>query len=237
MKRPPSLSESAIYTGNYVSMNDGPLVPYSQDKVKDIEAVKGAEAAESAVAAVASMYWDCEKACEYSLRFTFHITLISIFETIFFFLFISKDEDSGILGTTSHYTDALIDRCAALPRNDTDLLNSILVKLINASSIISKGDISANRRINYNNQLYQLSWTYVIILFACMTSIATFSKWKKYKISWSYIIIENIILVSMLGLYEYMFFETVIKNYLAETPEEISELFIKSLQTRCHILI
>ena len=58
----------------------------------------------------------------------------------------------------------------------------------------------------------------------------------KFKIKWKHIILENFVLVMFLGLYEFMFFETIIKNYVVESPQEISALFIKSLQQQCNLL-
>ena len=48
-----------------------------------------------------------------------HISLISLFETIFFFQFIAKSEDSGLLKTIDGYVYALGDSCAAWPANIT----------------------------------------------------------------------------------------------------------------------
>jgi len=41
----------------------------------------------------------------------------------------------------------------------------------------------------------------------------------------------------MLGVYEFMFFETIIKKYMAESPDEISANFVKGLQSQCGLLV
>jgi len=178
-----------------------------------------------------------EKCCEYLLLFLIHITLISIFETVFFFMFVSKDEDNGILSTTAHYTDALLDRCHGLNKNQTAVLNYVLVQLFNASAIEAAGATAVSKRTTFNLELLYRSWMYVGGLFGSIIVVGVFSKWRQYRIHWFKIIAENLVLVAMLGVYEFMFFETIIKKYVTESPDEISANFVKGLQTQCGLLL
>ena len=178
-----------------------------------------------------------EKCCEYLLLFLIHITLISIFETVFFFMFVSKDEDNGILSTTSHYTDALLERCHGLNKNQTSALNYVFLQLFNASVIEARGAAASARRTTFNLELLYRSWMYVGGLFGSILVVGAFSKWRKYRIGWYAIVGENLVLVAMLGVYEFMFFETIIKKYMTESPDEISANFVKGLQSQCGLLL
>jgi hypothetical protein len=178
-----------------------------------------------------------EKCCEYLLLFLIHITLISIFETVFFFLFVSKDEDNGILSTTAHYTDALLGMCHGLNKNQTAALNYVFLQLFNASMIEAAGVAAATQRTTFNLGLMYQSWMYVGGLFGSIVVVGAFSKWRQYRIRWCAIIGENLVLVAMLGVYEFMFFETIIKKYMTESPDEISANFVKGLQSQCGLLV
>jgi hypothetical protein len=178
-----------------------------------------------------------EKCCEYLLLFLIHITLISIFETVFFFLFVSKDEDNGILSTTAHYTDALLGMCQGLNKNQTDVLNYVFLQLFNATNIEAAGAAAATQRTTFNLELMYRSWMYVGGLFGSIMVVGAFSKWRQYRIRWCAIIGENLVLVAMLGVYEFMFFETIIKKYMTESPDEISANFVKGLQSQCGLLV
>jgi Ca2+/Na+ antiporter len=171
------------------------------------------------------------------LRFLIHITLISVFETVFFFLFVSKDEDAGILMATDYYTDAIVGSCSILTRNESAFINSILGRFVNGSAVIRAGVTAAAGREVINAGLMRQSYFYIGGLAGVMTAIATFAVWRRFKIAWIALIWENLVFVTLLGLYEYMFFVTIIKNYNAETPDEISSGFVQGLQRRCGLLL
>jgi hypothetical protein len=169
------------------------------------------------------------------MRFIFHIFLISVFEVVFFFAFVSKDEDQGILMTTNYYSNSIINSCSKFNTTEREILNFIFSKFVNSTQIISVGNNAAKFRSDFNTQLFHLGWKYVGILAFIQTCLALFSYKMKFEIQWSNIILENFALVTFLGIYEFMFFETIIKKYTSETPQEISALFIIGLQQQCGI--
>ena len=252
MKRPPSYSDSYIVIGNYrhgsVEIDTTPLnirIPESLsinaaefDATKETAVVEGGSGSECLTLAckIHVLRQHCEHICENLLRFVFHIMLISIFETIFFFKFVSVDEDRGILSTTNFYTHGLISKCANFNYNETTILNNILRNLVNASNVIQDGVAGRTERNTYNAELSYLSWKYAGGLSGLVLFLMSISLCCRFKMRWAYIIIENIALVSMLGLYEFMFFETVVKKYKTESPQEISSLFVQGLQQTCRLL-
>jgi hypothetical protein len=173
---------------------------------------------------------------DYSLRFVGHVFLISIFEALFFFAFVSKDEDKGILATTNYYTNSIINSCAKLNVNESEFLNLLLGKFVNSTAVLAQGSNSAASRVQANTILYNMSWSYVGILGGVQIILLCISWFNKFEIKWRHIILENLALVGFLGIYEFMFFETVIKKYSTETPQEITAMFIKGLQEQCGIL-
>jgi hypothetical protein len=235
-RRPPSLSESNIYFGNYQfqSVDEFHAKINNSDKILPLIEDIPNEAIQVKEVPIYSRH--LEIFIDYGLRFNFHIFLISIFEIIFYFRFVSKDEDNGIVQTTNYYTQSIVNSCINLSINETNLLNSILNNLVNSSEIISSGNQYANLRNAQNSSLYNLSWSYVGIIGFLQIILFLINYMLKFKIKWKHIILENIVLVMFLGLYEFMFFETIIKNYVVESPQEISALFIKSLQQQCNLL-
>lgn len=230
MKRPPSHSDSFLY-GPYTDTLEPLVLPVRGVVLASIN--DGSAAA--TVSTVATEPWYATTP-EYMLRFLIHITLISVFETVFFFLFVSRDEDAGILMATDYYTDAIVASCSTLTRNESAFINTILGRFVNGSTIIRAGATAAAGRQVVNAGLMRQSYFYIGGLAGVMTGIAAFAVWRRYKIAWTAIIGENLVFVTLLGLYEYMFFVTIIKNYNAETPDEISSGFVQGLQRRCGLL-
>jgi hypothetical protein len=228
MRRPPSLSES--YLSDYKFIPDHqffnevllrePVVNNAQGPAIEIP-----------------VYDYCEHFTEYLLRFLFHISMISFFETLFFFQFVSKDEDAGISSISRFYTGRVTSSCKSLNSTDAYYLNTILDKFVNSSQIINQGVRAGLDRDYQNSQLNRVSWIYFAGLNGLLFLLIGFSFYKRYKIRWSYLFFENLMFVTMLGIYEFMFFETIIKKYVTLTPAEISSQFVKGLQSECGLLL
>ena len=239
-KRPPSLSDSFLYLAEKGTLE--PLHVPLRDSVEVviISAVDSALNEESAAATTTTVVAEsnrcCEQGVEYVLRFLFHLTLISVFETVFFFLYVSRDEDGGILQATNYYTNAIIQSCAGFSANESAVANSLLEPYINSSSLIGEGMAAAGYRQGINNGLMRQSYLYIGGLGAAMAGVAAFGLYKRYRIAWLYIIGENLVFVTLLGLYEYMFFQTIIKRYSPESPAEISAGLVKGMQQQCGLL-
>jgi hypothetical protein len=171
--------------------------------------------------------------------FLFHIWLISIFETVFFFTFISKSEDQGILKTVDNYIFAAANSCSNISTNSTAALNEILPYFINVSEISSSAEESFTHRTETNNTLLVKSWMYVVGIFGLLVTGSVVARVKKLltcrqakRILW-----ENLILVGMLGVYEFIFFRTIIYNYDALSASEISEDAVQTLRASCGLFV
>ena len=167
------------------------------------------------------------------LRFLFHICLISIFETIFFFHYVSTLEDKGIVSTIQTFSNVLIDSCENIPISEQTYINLYIGPYVNSSYIKQEGVEMYNLRLFKNNQLFIRSWLYVgaigitFIVFYCISILL------KLKINIKILVLENIGFVTMLALYELMFFSTIIMPYSPISPQEILQNTIQSLESQC----
>lgn len=237
MRRPPSLSEGCIRLDGYEYEKMEPLTLTIRNSIQgDLTPQVTPLPAVLPLETGPKVHTCEESVADYALRFLLHISLISFFETIFFFKFVSVDEDKGITQITDFYTQKIINSCNNLSDGEITFLNSILEKVVNVTNIDSVGTSSAINRYTDNQVLYNKSWSYFAGISGCFVLLTIFSLLRKYKIRWSYIIIENLIFVTMLGLYEFIFFLNIIKKYGTMTPQEITMGFVDGLQTTCGLL-
>jgi hypothetical protein len=147
------------------------------------------------------------------LLFIFHLLLISIFEIVFFFNVIVKYENMALYDLADSYINPIINSCKTLNQTDRNIFNSIFNYIVNVSEINQNGYTELNSINIYNNNILLLAWVFVIILFILFTILFLINYICKYKIKMHKIIIDNIFMICFLGLYEYMFFNTIIIKY------------------------
>jgi hypothetical protein len=170
------------------------------------------------------------------MRFVFHITLISIFESVFFFLYISKLEDNGIILTVGGIIDNIVDSCRNFTAEEDAVATDILSVFINTSDISNDANKQYAIRVGFNGRLFVRAWTYVGCLGGLFLLMVLYVNVRKIKIHWKNLLLENMGLVLMLAAYEYMFFSTIIFPYMPISGSEITQEAIQELQTTCGIL-
>lgn len=232
MRRPPSLSESYLSDYKFLSEKREPLTT-SLNIVEIVEPNLQVDTSISLSDTTSIKFDYCEYTTEYFLRFLLHITMISFFETLFFFQFVSKDEDNGISSISRFYSNKITTTCTNINKTYLPMINSVLNELVNVTHIINDGNSAYLIRGSSNSHLNTVSWIYFGGLSGSFILLCLFSVIRRYKIKWGNLILENLIFVTMLGLYELMFFETIIKKYVTLTPAEISKEFILGLETNC----
>lgn len=179
----------------------------------------------------------CEtKIFNITMRFVFHIVLISIFESVFFFLYVSMLEDNGIKSTVGGFVQDAVSTCTNFTVPEQIVATDVLSLFVNASQITAAGVEALQTRTVLNRRLFSKAWIYVggLGVFFILLTIA--AKLRKAKIKWKKLILENIGLVVMLAAYEYTFFSTIIFPYNPITGAEIAQGAVLELQDRCHIL-
>lgn len=167
------------------------------------------------------------------LRFLFHICLISIFETLFFFHYVSTLEDNGIINTMGSFSDSLIDSCQNISNENRSFINQYFGPYVNLFNITQNANIMYNIRIINNNKLYVLSWIYVGAISSAFVMFFTISKILKIKIHLLGLVLENVGFVFMLACYEIMFFSKIIMPYSPISSEEILRNTVYSLENKC----
>ena len=169
------------------------------------------------------------------ISFLFHIGLISMFETIFFFYFVSSSENSGILKIISLYVNEAGQGCQKWNTTQTQIVNDILRIFVNVSEVYQYADQDMSMRNGVNHNLYIQSWIYVCGLVGCLLCISVIF-WKKGWIARNdgkRIVVENLGLVCILGLYEFLFFRTIVYQYDSISVGEIDEYVVQTLNGMC----
>jgi len=233
MKRPPSYSDSFLFLPDSINSPlrsasaffiDASDEQQEQQEPLALQLIKPTE------------YTPAEKWYNRLIGFGLHITLISMFETIFFFLYVSRTEDSGLRNTVEDYVSGVLTSCGNWTSNTTLLVNDILTLFINASSVYEQSQASSNAITTFNRGLQIQAWMYVLGLF-CLTSIGLLvGRCARLRLAWRRILLENLIMVTLLGLYEYTFFSTIIYNYDNMSLPELNEYVVTQLQQTCGLL-
>lgn len=173
---------------------------------------------------------------ERGMSLLLHVSLLGVFETLFFFLFISKSEDNGLKGMISKYLDTTLTTCREWSPSEKNIINGILSAMINATVVRQDGLSAAESRLEYNRVLQIQAWMYIVGLFSvlCLGGVGFYCRGKK--VHWKKIIGENVVLIGLLGIYEFMFFKTIIYNYESITLPELDMYIVGELQGQCGLL-
>ena len=173
---------------------------------------------------------------EICVKLVLHITLISIFETLFYFLYISSLENNGIEWTISAFINKAVNGCEHLNATQIEKMNTVLKKYVNVSDIILAGNNDEVTRILYNKNISEKAWIYISGFTALFMLLTIYIKCRRIKIYWSYIILENTAMVGILALYELVFFNTIIYPYQPISTNEIERNMVENLQNSCGLL-
>ena len=232
LKRPPSLSESFAWTPeNIARANRIPLISLS-DKVDIDDICPVVVVVEPSI-----KYWKYEKAIvEVFIKLLLHIVLISIFETLFYFLYVSSLENNGIETTVNTFINDAVTNCMNLSPLEIQVIDDFLDPYINATQVIATGNNAGIQRMIYNELVSRRAWAYVGGLMGLFMALTVYIRCRRIKINWWYIIFENTSMVVLLALYELMFFNTIIYSYEPISTDEISRDAIRKFQGSCGIL-
>ena len=167
------------------------------------------------------------------LRLLFHISLISIFESLFFFFYVSTLEDTGILNVVGGFIQTAANSCTNLTTPDKSFINAVLAYFVNVSQVDSQGSFALATRSQSNQRLMNISWYYVGGCSGLFVATTTYAKCRQIRIYWRKIIGENAAMILLLAVYEYMFFTTIIKPYTPITGDEITQRAVHQLNASC----
>ena len=172
----------------------------------------------------------------FTFKGSFHLLLISAFETLFYFLYVNKSENQGILTTINTYYQPIVENCQQNWSNTTKwLVGEFLAHDVNVPQIDASGLEGAAQRTAYNQHLLIVSAMYSVICFILCILATAFVRWKKWDIPWKRMLVENLLFVLVLGLYEVFFFRTIIYNYDTISTSELNMYIIDGLE-QCVLL-
>jgi hypothetical protein len=170
------------------------------------------------------------------IKLLLHITLISVFETLFYFLYVSSLENNGIKYTINTFINGVIEDCYNMTVEQIEVIDNILKTYINVSVVIKKGNTEELVRYKYNNHISNIAWGYVSGLSGLFIILSVYTRMRKIKINWKHVVLENFAMVILLGLYELLFFNTIVHKYQPISTDELSRDAVKKLQTACRVL-
>ena len=172
-----------------------------------------------------------------ALRFSLHIALISLFETVFFWVFVSKQESTALEKVMDTYTSTLFSNCSSLSIDQRIILIDLVNYLVNSTQVESVARNTQITRYLFNDILLRNSWLYVgglTTLFGGLIGIATV---RRIRIQWAQILGENAAMILLLGLYEWMFFHTIVLQYQAISSSELNQRIANTFYQECRLLL
>lgn len=236
LKRPPSLSESFAWTPeNIERANRIPLIS-SSERLNILQEDNGSSSPQSEVVELPIHCKYEKQIVEVIIKLLFHITLISIFETLFYFLYVSSLENDGIEKTVNTFINGAVSGCQNMSEIQIEIINDILEPYINATNLIGQGNLEESVRLGYNQIILNRAWAYVGGMIGFFIIAVVYTKIRKIYISWKVVILENSAMVGLLALYELMFFNTIIYPYHPISTDEIARNAIEKFQNQCGIL-
>ena len=138
------------------------------------------------------------------------ILLLFAFLTCFFYIIIQKQVSDGL---TSNITNIILENA------DLNMFSNYYSK-----TKLSDAEYHTRESIMYNNAMYMFNVS-IIIFFLCISIIIYYTSniFCKRKISLKQIIIFNIILYTLVGIIEYVFFMKIASKYIPITNQEIMQ--------------
>ena len=175
---------------------------------------------------------------EYSINklimFMQHLFLITMFELIFFFNYVTKYEDGALIGVFNSLIGSIISKCNNLNNVSKIFVDDVFKMFVNTTQVNNNAINAYNSRMFVNNNLMIKAIQYFIgvlgvnIILICGNR-CTINK----KINYKEIIIDNLIMISLLGIYEYIFFTNIVFKYLSISNDEIFQNFQNQFISSC----
>lgn len=157
-----------------------------------------------------------------------------MFELLFFFSFVTKYEDQALTSVFSSITNTATQSCNTLNNNDKQIVDYILGLLVNGTILENNSNQNYNSRMSYNHNLMIWAIMLFVLLFVFNILIIGINYcYYKRKINFKGIIIDNLVMISLLGLYEYFFFSYIVFNYQTTTPEELEYNIYNNVMNNC----
>jgi hypothetical protein len=116
---------------------------------------------------------------------------------------------------------------------ERNLTVALFNALVNTTTTLQDAQNAAAERTADNDILYRNSWLYFGGLMTAFGLLSSTAHLRRIPVHWGYILGENMALVTLLGLYEWMFFHTVAFRYRAVSPDELDGLVVTEFTAAC----
>jgi len=163
--------------------------------------------------------------------FMIHLTLISIFEIIFFFSIVSTYENKAITSVIVGFLSSVPSYCNELNYQEKLNFSNIFNSLVNTTQIDNNSDYSAVKRKSFNNELFIDAWMYFLVIIGIDIFLFIVKYIYKIKINFRKIILDNFGMIIILAIYEYMFFKSIILLYENISQNELIKLMVNQFNT------
>jgi hypothetical protein len=227
LRRPPSYSDSFLVLGGQTPLEPLLLIPDTPrvDRIGTLNS--GEEAMEIPLPPLPPSPWP-KRIGVFILKSSIHVFLISVFETVFFFYYVSVTENSGIVKTIDTYYQPIQRACPSWGNVTHWLLYQVL-EGVNVTRIDSDAAIALAQRNTYNYSLFMNSLAVSGVCLGVFVGLAALMKWRKITIPWKGVLLENLMMVTLLGMYEYFFFRVIIYNYDTLSTQELNAHIVDGL--------
>ena len=162
------------------------------------------------------------------LKSSIHVFLISVFETLFFFSYVSVTENEGIVKTIDTYYEPIRDACPTWGNLTKWVLYDVL-KDADVPAIDAEASVALQGRNTYNQSLLHKSLAVSGVCLGVFVGGVGIAWWRAVKIPWAGVLSENLMMVVLLGLYEYFFFRVIIYNYATLSTQELNAHIVDGL--------
>ena len=105
--------------------------------------------------------------------------------------------------------------------------------LVNQTQVASQGAAAATDRGLANGVLLTNSWVYFGSLVILTGGLAISARYRRLPVHWRQLVCENLGLIIVLGLYEYMFFSTVVYPYQSISMPELDRMLLTEIDASC----
>ena len=133
------------------------------------------------------------------------------------------------------YSGAVTATCMNMTTEQRIITHDLVTYLFNRTEIDAAGILASTGRDDFNTGLQKNSWLYFAGVAGIFTSLAAATRVPviRQRIKWGKLVGENLALVTLLGLYELMFFKTVIFPYRAVSVPELDRMVADELNMFC----
>ena len=219
-KRPPSYSEGYITEILFDKINlNEPIIINEEENIIKPEPIKKTDYFEIIYVKI--------------VGFIFHLVLIASFELIFFNFYIIQYENNALISLTNQLISPILSSCNRLSNSNKIIVDDFLKIFINQTTINQNALNGLNQRNVINHFLFIKSIYYYVGVIVVFIGTLLLNIIFKKNIDFKIIAIDNIIMILILGIYEYMFFNNIIFPYQMISPDELTQNVVNNLINVC----